>query len=128
MTEPIIMIVSRDEDARIIFGAALHHAGFTVRVCDDPDRALPTALDQRPALVITSYPTVGAAGITVTELLRTDPRTAEIPIMSVTSHVLQQELRQAQEAGVDVSLPMPIPLSDLVTAVRDMLAGGNQRH
>lgn len=121
MERPLVLIVSQDEDILTVFGTVLRHAGFATREVPEPSEALAQALTSQPALVITNYPTAHA-GETVTEALRGDPRTAEIPILSVTSRVLPEDLERAGEAGVTMSLCMPVPLETLVMEVRRMIS------
>jgi CheY-like chemotaxis protein len=117
MERPLVLIVSQDEDTLIVYGTLLRHAGFATHEVPEPAEVLALALEKRPALVITNYPT-SAAGATVTAVLRGDSRTAQIPILSVTSRVLEEDLQRASDAGVTASLRMPVPLGDLVAEVR----------
>ena len=120
MEQPLVLIVSQDEDMLTVFSTVLRHAGFATRDVLEPSEALEQTLTSRPALVITNYPTAHG-GRTVTEALRSDPRTADIPILSVTSHVLPEDLERAHEAGVTMSLCMPVPLDALVMEVRRII-------
>ena len=120
MRAALIVLVTRDEDALAVFGAVLRHAGFAVRELNDPAAALDVVEHELPALVITNFPTI-AGEATVTELLRGNPRTADVPILNVTSHVLPHELARAEAAGVTVSVPMPIALAQLVAEVQRLL-------
>ena len=122
MHAALILLVSRDQDALTVFGTVLRHAGFAVRELNDPRAVLHVAERELPALVITNYPTV-AGNATVTELLRGNQRTAHLPILNVTSHVLSDELARAEAAGVTASMPMPIQLAHLVAEVQRLLRG-----
>lgn len=121
MERPLVLIVSQDEDMLTVFGTLLRHAGFATCEVPDPASAMAQALTALPALVITNYPTEHA-GATVTDALRGDPRTADIPILSVTSRVLPEDLARASDAGVTMSLCMPVPLDRLVTEVRRLIS------
>ena len=116
-----VLLVSRDRDVRVIFGAALRHAGLEVRELAHPDQVVARVLAERPSLVITDYPTP-AGEATVTELLRGDAGTAGVPILNATTHVLPEELDRASAAGVSASLPLPVSLEELVREVRRLLA------
>ena len=125
MQPPLILLVSVDEDALAIFGTALRHFGFGVRELNDPAAVLEVAEREPPALVVTNFP-LSAGSATVTDVLRGDERTANVPILNVTSHVLPHELTRAQTAGVTASVPMPIDLRELVAEVQRLLSGGIQ--
>lgn len=120
MQPALILLVTRDEDALTVFGTVLRHAGFAVRELNDPADALSVVEHELPALVITNYPTA-VGEVTVTELLRGSQRTAHLPILNVTSHVLPFELARAEAAGVTVSVSMPVELAHLVAEVQRLL-------
>ena len=118
-----VLVVSPDADVREVFAIGLTHFSFEVRVSGDPDAALTEAIEVPPAVVITNFPTTLADGRTLTEALRSDPRTCALPILNVTSHVTDHELAAARAAGVDASLPMPVTLSTLATEVGRLIGG-----
>ena len=120
METPVVLLVSRDEDTLIVFGTVLRHAGFRVRELADPAVVCDRIVAERPSLVVTDFPTP-AGDVTVTELIRGDCRMADIPILNVTSHVMPSELQRAHEAGVNASLLMPVPLTQLVEEVRRLV-------
>ena len=71
--------------------------------------------------MITSYPVYAEHGVTVTEALRSDPRTMHVPIFNAATHVLPQELEAAAAAGVSYSLSLPASLATVVAGVRRLL-------
>ena len=125
MQTPIVLLVSRDEDALAVFGAMLRHVGFSVRELTDPATVVQAVERERPALVVTNFP-IAAGDTTVTELLRSSERTAHVPILNVTSHVLPHELARAEAAGVTASLAMPARFADLVDAVQRLVRDGRE--
>ena len=117
----IVLLACSDEDSRMVFAAALRHAGYDVRVASDPETTIRLAVESLPALVLTNFPTV-VRGRTLTEVLRADARTASIPILNVTSHVMPWELERAAAAGVTASLTMPVEIPELLAAVARVIA------
>lgn len=124
-----VLVACANEDARIIVATVLRHAGWRVREVPDPTQALDAALDACPLLVVVSYPTPAGAGCTVTERLRTHPRTAALPILNVTGRAFAAELAAAEAAGVTASLVMPVTAAEVVEEVRRLIgpAGVTQR-
>ena len=125
MQPPLVLLVSVDEDALAIFGTALRHFGFGVRELRDPAAVLDVVEREPPALVVTNFP-LCAGSATVTDLVRGNARTADLPILNVTSHVMPHELSGAEAAGVTASVPMPVDLTELVAEVRRLLSAGNR--
>ena len=118
----VVLVVSPDADIGEVFAIGLTHFGFQVRVSGDPDAAVTVAIEAAPAVVITNFPMPLADGRTLTEVLRSDPRTSALPILNVTSHVTDHKLAAARAAGVDASLRMPVTLSRLATEVGRLIA------
>lgn len=116
-----VLVACGDVDTRQILGAVLRHAGWRVHEEADPAHAVAAALERRPSLVLTSYPTPAGGGRTVTEALRADGRTAHLPILSVTSRAFPEELARATAAGVTGSLVMPVPPARVADEVRRLL-------
>ncbi len=52
-------------------------------------------------------------GVEVTRLLKTNPRTARIPVLALTADALLAERQRAERAGVDAYLVKPLS-SDLL--------------
>lgn len=116
MVARTVLLACNDEDARLVFSAALRHAGYDVRVAADAESTVMMAVASPPSLVLTNFPTF-VHGRTLTEVLRGDARTAFVPILNVTSHVMPWELERAAAAGVTATLTMPVELPDLLAAV-----------
>ena len=62
-------------------------------------------------------------GYQVCRLLKSDPRTAAIPIVICTVHSLESERRYAMTSGADNYLVKPFDPADLVRVARTLLAG-----
>jgi CheY-like chemotaxis protein len=112
-----VLVVCADADARRICRACLEHAGYATHVAEDPDEALTLARATAPDVIVTSFPTVTSRGVPITTLVRHDPRLARTPVLNLASWVRPEELAAATAAGVNESLPMPVPLADLLAAV-----------
>ena len=118
---PIVLVTCGDADARQICADCLRHAGYTIVMVDDPDRALEVARRVRPRLIITSHPTWTSRHRTVTETVRAIGAFADMPILSLASWVRPDDLAGARQAGVTESLLMPTPLHTLIDAVRRLI-------
>jgi len=120
---PTVLLVSYNADEQQLYGDALEEAGFeVVRLCD-PHEALRLASDQRPAVVITRIIQPGQSmnGIALTGAIKSNPATATIPVIIITSFS-QSEYRQAAfAAGCDEYLLMPVLPTELSAAVTRMV-------
>lgn len=63
------------------------------------------AFSEKPDLIMLDYNMPVCGGAEVSQTLKKDPRTAEIPIVLITSHVTEEA---AEDALYDMFLPKPI--------------------
>ena len=115
-----VLVACADDDARQIVVAMLRHEGWRVFAAE-PTAAVAAARTSRPLLVVTSYPADTGDGRTLTEVLRTSPHTAHLPILSVTSRAFAADLALAEGAGVTASLVMPVLPARVAEEVRRLL-------
>lgn len=112
-----------------MLATALRDAGWHVRAEVQAEMQTVRALDavraRHPGLVVASFPTGAGDGCTVTGALRADPRTADLPVLRVTSHTFPSDLDTAVAAGVTASLLMPVaPLCVIEEAGRFLGVSG----
>ena len=110
--------MSYNADEQQLYGGALEDAGFGVVRLRDPSEALRMASAQ-PAAVVTRILQPGHAinGIELTRAIKSDPATAMIPVIIITS-LSQLEYREAAvAAGCDEYLLLPVLPTEVVAAV-----------
>ena len=119
-----VLVVTYNDDEQQLYGDALEHAGFTAIRLSDPHEALRLATVQPPAAVITRIlqPGYSMDGIELTHAIKSNPPTASVPVIIITS-LLQPEHRVAAlAAGCDEYLLLPVLPNDLVAVVKRVLA------
>jgi CheY-like chemotaxis protein len=62
-------------------------------------------------------------GWEATRRLKSDQRTAHIPVLALTAHDGSGELQRATRAGCDWFVPKPCPPDALIVEIRRVLAG-----
>jgi two-component system, cell cycle response regulator DivK len=88
---------------------------FTIEICQDMflDNKIPAelavartgeesiqlAIDLLPALILMDLRLPGIDGLEVTQLLRSNPRTAHIPVWAMTAYVTPEDEKKARAAG-----------------------------
>jgi two-component system cell cycle response regulator DivK len=65
-------------------------------------------------------------GWEATRRLKADDRTADIPVIALTSHALTGTFERASEAGCDVIVTKPCLPVDVVKEVRKLINGGSR--
>ena len=109
------------EDApflRYAFGRLLRLHGYDVMEANDGQEALDCVGDFQPQVVVTDLMMPVMDGVELIRRLRTDPNTADLPIVAMTADVTVQSERRAREAGAVDFLSKPIDLSTLLERLR----------
>jgi two-component system, cell cycle response regulator DivK len=85
------------------------------------------ARDQQPDLILMDLWLPGMDGYEATRRLRSDARTAWIPIVAVSAHAMAGAEERARSSGCDDYLPKPIDEEKLAAMVREWIVRGRER-
>ena len=117
-----ILVADEDADTRVILRTLLERQQFTVIEAESADAALAASRQWALDLVIMNYPMLCASGDTLVRRLKNDSLTRDVPILNLTSRVVPQYLTQAASEGVDITLPKPLDVEQIVTVVSDLIS------
>jgi DNA-binding response OmpR family regulator len=119
MSMPTVLVVEDDQDNRQLLVEALHRAGFATRSTGDGRSAAGLARTAHAVLLDVSLP--GWSGLDVCRQLRADPATAGLPVVLVSGHGVDQQVRAGLAAGADRYLVKPFSPAELVAELRRLL-------
>lgn len=102
-----ILIIEDDEDSRYVYGIVLEDHGFSVATARSGDEGLRLARETRPTAILMDVSIPGLDGWTVTERLKRDPDTADIPVIIVTAHAFPEDVAHGARVGCDGFLTKP---------------------
>jgi two-component system, cell cycle response regulator DivK len=120
--KPLILIVEDHHELRQLYVQELALSGFDViEAANGADAITHTAL-LTPDVVLMDLSLPILDGWEATRRLKSDGRTAHIPIVALTAHDGAHELQRATHAGCDWFVPKPCPPEALVNEVRRVLA------
>jgi two-component system cell cycle response regulator DivK len=117
-----VLVVDDFQDNREMFAEYLTISGFCVIQAENGREALERAFAEIPDVVLMDLSLPELDGWEATRRLKGDPRTAHIPVVALTGHVLAECSREAREAGCDAFLTKPCLPEVLVDEVRRVLA------
>lgn len=123
MTQKVLLIADDEKDNVVIFSAVLTHHGYGVVVAANGQEAVELVRDHSPKLVLMDLRMPVMDGWEATRLLRSDPETANIPIIAVTAEA-ELSPAQLQEAGFCAYIRKPVLPQDLLGAVEFCLEQG----
>src|SRR5579864_3722109 len=118
----VILIDDVTADRRLA-ETLLEHAGHSVMQSDDGQNGLEMIMTAVPDLVITDLITPSIDGYALARSVRSNPKTASIPIMMVTAHYLEAEVRRlAAGIGIQQVLIKPYEPQAFLEAVAAALS------
>lgn len=120
--KPKILLVDDEPDALEVLGFKLKEAGFTPLFAKDGQRALASARDERPDLIVLDLMLPEVDGLEVCKILRRDNSTAAIPILMLTARAAEMDRVLGLELGADDYVTKPFSPRELVLRIKKLLA------
>lgn len=110
MSEPrgTVLVVDDQDDERTIQRMMLTHLGYAVREAADGAAAIQAAAEDPPDLILLDVAMPRMDGFAVCRALRSDPRTAEVPVLFFTASVIGDLEAMARDAGAQGILSKPV--------------------
>jgi len=128
-----ILLVEDNEMNRDMLGRRLQRHGFAVCFAIDGPSGVSMAADEVPDLILMDVALGDLMdGWEATRRIKTDPRTAAIPIIALTAHALASDRDKSVEVGCAEYDTKPVDLPRLLgkinaclNAARSLRAGGS---
>ena len=120
---PLVLLVEDQSDLRRLYAEQLTISGFDVIEAGDGAQALADTAGRAPDVILMDLSLPGIDGWEATRRLKSDDRTAHIPVVALTAHDGAGELERATRAGCDWFVPKPCPPDALIVEVRRVLSG-----
>jgi two-component system cell cycle response regulator DivK len=117
----LILIVDDNENNRKLARDVLEFAGFSTVEATGGVEAVALTLEHRPDLVLMDIRMPDLTGTEALKLLREDWRTAEIPIVALTSSTMRGDEERFISEGFDGYLGKPISVREFPDQVRRFL-------
>jgi two-component system, OmpR family, phosphate regulon response regulator PhoB len=118
----VVLVADDDADIRDLVAFKLEQAGLDVIVVEDGQAALEQARARQPALAVLDVSMPGLSGIDVCRMLRSDPVTAAMLIIMLTSRVQEQDVEGGFSAGADDYVTKPFSPRELVSRIQALLS------
>ena len=117
----LILIVDDNENNRKLARDVLEFAGFSTVEATGGVEGVAVAMERKPDLVLMDIRMPDLRGTEALRLLREDSRTAEIPIVALTSSTMRGDEQQFLHEGFDGYLAKPISVREFPDKVREFL-------
>lgn len=118
-----ILVVEDELTNQEVAEVILKNQGFQVILAGNGQEAIDKAIKEHPDLIIMDILMPVLDGLTATRQLKSDQRTADIPVVAVTAKASNSDRDAAEAAGCDGFLAKPYRNKTLVETVRNYLRG-----
>jgi PAS domain S-box-containing protein len=116
--EPARVLVADDNADMLDYLRRLLQPGYLVATVIDGQSALDAARASPPDIIISDVMMPRLSGLQLVAALRSDFRTAQIPVLLLTARAGQEAAIEGLEAGADDYLVKPFPAASLLARVR----------
>lgn len=116
-----ILVAEDSALLRRMIGDVLRQNGWEVLETGDGPSTLELARAENPSVLLMAREMDGLDGLAVLDALRTDPRTADIPVVFVTGHTDARDLAEGLERGAHDYVRKPVDPVELVARIRTAL-------
>jgi two-component system, cell cycle response regulator DivK len=116
-----ILIVEDNENNRSLLWDILTFQGYEVSVAADGQEGVTLARELMPDLILMDIQMPGMDGMTAAGILKRDPATSGLKIISLTSFAMQGDQEKILASGFDGYLSKPINTRELPGLVKRWL-------
>lgn len=113
-----VLLVEDDADIRDLVRFNLEREGFAVETAADGDLGLDLATSKIYDAVLLDLMLPGVDGLEICRRLRRDPRSAQVPVIMVTSRGQEKDVIDGLNLGADDYITKPFSVKQLVARVR----------
>ena len=118
MADELVLIVDDNEKNLRLARDVLRAAGFRTVEAGSGNDAIATAIEHLPDVILMDIRLPDMNGTAAAEQIKSDPRTAGIPIVALTSLAMKGDREALLGAGFDGYLEKPISVRELADQVR----------
>jgi len=115
-----ILYVEDNEFNRKIVRDLLARTSYRLIEATDGEAGMAMALQEVPNLILMDIQLPKISGLDATRRLRADARTAQIPIIAITSYALSGDDQKALDAGASAYLAKPYSPRELLDLIRKL--------
>ena len=121
-----ILLIEDNASNRELTRMVLNGNGFAVDVAGDGQEGLEKARQNVYDLVLMDVRLPGMDGLTVTRMLKSDPKTAKVPVVALSAHAMKGDEQRALAAGCAAYITKPIEVAQFVQRISSFLEAGVQ--
>jgi len=118
MSAETVLIVEDNEKSMKLFRDVLEVKGYRTLEATTGARAVELATRHLPDVVLMDVQLPDVDGVEALHLIRTDARTASLPVVAVTAQAMDGDRERFLRAGFDAYLSKPVDIAELLDVVK----------
>ncbi|MGB5625030.1 MAG: response regulator [Woeseiaceae bacterium] len=119
----VVLIIDDSPTELHLFQNMLEKAGFDTLVADSGEEGLKAARAARPDCILMDVVMPGMNGFQATRKLTKDPKTADIPVIMITTKDQETDKIWGMRQGAVEYVVKPVSDKDLVATINSVMAG-----
>jgi two-component system cell cycle response regulator DivK len=123
--ERVLVVEDNEKNMKLVRDILLA-IGYSPLEASSGEQALALAAENAPALVLMDIQLPDLDGSEALRRLRSDERTAAIPVLALTAQAMQGDRERFLAAGFDGYLSKPVDVDALIETVRRYCDGGTE--
>ena len=120
----LVLLVEDNEKNMKLARDILRFKGYRVTEATTGEDAVASAASDPPDLVLMDIQLPGIDGIEAFRRIRSDPKTAKVPVVALTASVMAGDRERFDKAGFDGFIAKPIDVKQFPDQVASYLAKG----
>ena len=121
MVDAQILFIEDNHDNQQLITWILEDEGYSIDCADTAEIGLTKLSKQRFDLVLMDISLPGMDGKQATQIIRSTPEIAAIPVIALTAHAVLQERDNIISSGVNDMLTKPVDEEKLIATVKKFL-------
>lgn len=126
VSEELVLIIEDNDKNLKLVRDVLQINGFRTLEAVDAESGIELADIQHPDVILMDIQLPGMDGTQALAHLRSQPRTADIPVVAVTAFAMAGDAERFKAAGFDGYITKPISVREFPGQVRGVLTGSQQ--
>ena len=123
MTGPQVLVVEDNERNMKLFCDVLQASGYRTLEATTGEDAVAVAIEHRPDLVLMDIQLPDIDGVEALDRVRTDERSASIPVVALTAQAMEGDRERFLAAGFDGYVSKPVNIVDFLATVKSHCEG-----
>ena len=128
ISKPTALVVDDSLTMRKVLGRLLEREGFEVLVAKDGMDAMQVLQQSTPDIILTDIEMPRMDGFGLARNIRDDARTANTPLIMISSRTADKHQNLAKDIGVDAFFGKPVHDEELMIKVNELLSRSQTKH